>query len=279
MLPAIGYALLEHNPCSLDDAAINAAEVAIDGHGRPLKSNKELRNAGLDVISLHRTCGKRPGHAEPVTALRSLADQSGAASISDSISSLNSAAACNGAAPVYSLDRVDSVARDVEVIQRELGPLRFYLQNIACQARPVGDLSEADFLGKILQKTGCGWLLDIASIYANGRNFGYDPYDVIAEVLPVAMHVQLRLSCGYFDAHTRMFIASRKHPVPEELWSLYRHALVLGGHKTDAVFIELRQAGKDSLNDVRHARFVAERVHGRQRMLRHREASLRSYQT
>ena len=42
---------------------------------------------------------------------------------------------------------------------------------------PDDELTEADFLTEILDRTGAGLLLDVANVYANARNRGEDPLD------------------------------------------------------------------------------------------------------
>jgi len=67
-------------------------------------------------------------------------------------------------------------------------------------------------------------------------------------------------------------VTTAEGAVPDEIWSLLRHALVLGCHKTRAVVIagrELRGGEALRKSDLRHARFIVDRVQGRLRMLRH----------
>ena len=110
-------------------------------------------------------------------------------------------------------------------------------------------------------RTGCGWLLDVTNVYANGRNFGYDPYEFIANVLPIAERVQMHLAGGYWDSRSEFYIDSHSHPIPDEVWNLYRHALSLSRGKVDAVFIERDQEFPDEAGwraEVRLARSIAE---------------------
>jgi uncharacterized protein (UPF0276 family) len=196
--------------------------------------------------------------------LKAIADQNGAHSIAGRLA-FDTDASLDAVSAIRSPRFVDTVCRTVDSLQRIFGSTRFYLENCA------GLNLTADVLSRILEKTGCGWMLDVTSVYADAKNLGYDAYDFIAEVLPAVTRVQMHLSGGDFDNRVGQYRDSHSHAVPEEVWSLYRHALVLGGHKTQAVFIERDRDFPSSdgwRNEVRHARFLAERVHCRQRMMR-----------
>jgi uncharacterized protein (UPF0276 family) len=129
-------------------------------------------------------------------------------------------------------------------------------------------MSEAEFLSRVLTRTGCGWLLDVTNVYANAVNHGYDPYAFIREVMPAAHRVQMHLAGGYFDEKAQRYFDSHSFPVHQEVWDLYRFALQEGRGKVEAVFIE-RDADFPTesgwRDEVREARAIAEEVAGRAR--------------
>ena len=47
---------------------------------------------------------------------------------------------------------------------------------------PDDEMSEADFLPDILDRTGAALLLDIANVYANARNRGTDPLELLDDL-------------------------------------------------------------------------------------------------
>ena len=124
-------------------------------------------------------------------------------------------------------------------------------------------MDEAEFLIKVLEKTGCGWLLDVTNVYANSRNFGYDARRFISQVMPSAPRVEMHLAGGLLDDTSGMYIDSHSRPIPEDVWDLYRFALEQGRGKVEAVFIERdndfpAEAGWRA--EVRQARRIAEQV-------------------
>jgi hypothetical protein len=285
MLPAIGYAIRVQNRPLPADPAVNAAEITCDGADAPLQIGKYLRDHQFDVVSVRtrklNVASPAPPRREDLDALRVVAQENNAQSVSDQLGCTRDGAdgvepSCC-CPPPCTQPALDVVCRNIDAVQKFFGRTRFYIENIARLVQYAGAMTEAEFLCQVLQNTGCGWRLNVTNVYANGRNFGFDAYDFIAEVMPVASHVQLLLTGGYFDRRAKLYLDNPAQPVPDEIWSLYRHALVLGGHKTSAVFLA-REHDVPQVDgrrqEVRHARFLAERVAARQRMLRSRPAAV-----
>jgi uncharacterized protein (UPF0276 family) len=114
----------------------------------------------------------------------------------------------------------------------------FYIENIAYLFKFKGELTEEQFLSGVLKATGCGWLLDVTNVYANGLNHGYDPYEFIRRVMPSASRVQMHLAGGFYDEQAGFYVDSHSEPISDDIWNLFRFALQQGTGKVDAVFIE-----------------------------------------
>ena len=267
MPPAIGYALREQNRYILDDPAIDAVEITFERADEPLRVARYLDDLQFDYVSLHAlklSVGTPdPPRRDYLDALRAIASENGAASISDHLGFTR-----NGTdgiemghfAPLPLTEQaLDAAARNIDWIQSEIAPLHFYIENIAYLFRLEGTISEADFLSRLLRRTGCGWLLDVTNVYTNATNFDFDPYDFIATVLPSAERVQIHLAGGYFDEKVNMYIDSHSHPLPPAVWDLYRFASEQGASKIDAVFIERDQNYPDEQgwrDEVRRVRDI-----------------------
>jgi uncharacterized protein (UPF0276 family) len=228
MLPAIGYAIREQSRPILNDPDATAVEICLERTTDRLHVDKHIRRSEFDLVSVHAhrlsVAGPEPTPRDALEALKAIAEEHAATSISDHLGFLYGE---ESIPPAYTQATLDAACRNIDAIHKFFGRTRFYVENISSRVRPEGTLTESDFLGQVLQKTGCGWLLDVTNVYANARNFGFDPYDFIAEVMPCAMHVQMHLAGGYFDERSQQFVDSHSLPVPDEIWSLYRHALVL----------------------------------------------------
>lgn len=249
MTPAVGYALREQNRYILDDPAINAVEITFERADDPLRVERYLDDAEFDHVSIH-ALKLSPGSPDPpnpryLEALGAIAEENGAVSISDHLGFTrdgDQGVEMGHFAPLpCTTAALDVACRNLEMIQRHFAPIDFYIENIACLFRLAGEMSEAKFLGRLLSRTGCGWLLDITNVYANSVNFNFDPYVFIAQVVPHAERMQIHLAGGFFDESLQKYIDSHSHPLPDEVWRLYQFTLERCVGKVTAVFVERDQ--------------------------------------
>jgi uncharacterized protein (UPF0276 family) len=102
---------------------------------------------------------------------------------------------------------LDAIVANVARTRAEL-PVPLALEPIAALFDwPDAQLSEADFLTEILDRTGALLLLDIANVYANARNRAADPLDLL-DRLPLDRIAYVHIAGGaehdglYHDTHT-----------------------------------------------------------------------------
>jgi uncharacterized protein (UPF0276 family) len=241
MLPAIGYALREQNRRILDEPALNGVEITFEKADDPLRVERYIGNKDFDYVSVHAlklsVASPEPPRQAYLDALAAIAEENGAAAVSDHLG--------------FTRDRPSGV---------DMGHFA-YLFGFQ------GTMSEAEFLTRVLERTGCGWLLDVTNVYANAQNHGYDGYEFIRELMPVAPSVQMHLAGGFFHPTAQKYIDSHSYPVPDDVWDLYRYALEQGRGKVEAVFIERDQNFPDEAGwrgEVRRARQIAEQVGAQQ---------------
>ena len=269
--PAIGYAIREQNRPILDDPAINAAEITFERADDPLRVDRYLQDHDFDLVSVHALklspASPEPPNRRYLEALRAIAIENGAESVSDHLGftrdSDGGVEMGHFAPPPWTPAALSATCRNIDQIQNFMGETRFYVETIAYLFRFEGSMSETQFLSKLLDTTGCGWLLDVTNVYANARNFGFDAYEFIAEVMPHASRVQMHLAGGFFDERSGMYIDSHSAPIPDDVFDLYSFALGQGIGKVDAVFIERDQEFPDEngwRSEVRRAREIAERL-------------------
>ncbi len=269
MIPAIGYAIREQNRPILDDPAINAAEITFERADDPLRLNRYIEPFDFDVVSIHAlklsvASPDAPGW-QYLDALKAIAEENGATSISDHLGFTrdghDGVEMGHFAPPPYTAPALDATCRNIDVIHKHFGDTRFYLENIAYLFQFKSTMSEAEFLAQVLRKTGCGWLLDVTNVYANARNFGFDAYEFIADVMPAAGSVQMHLAGGFYDEQSEMYIDSHSHPIPDPVWDLYRFSLEQAGDKVEVVFLERDQNFPDEQgwrSEIRQVRQIAE---------------------
>jgi uncharacterized protein (UPF0276 family) len=271
MLPAIGYGIRRENRPFLNDPSINATEITLEHADDPLRVDNFLGRLAFEYVSVHAlelsVASPQPPPRIYLDTLKAIAEENGARAVSDHLGFTRDAPNGVGmghfAPPAYTLDALDATCRNIDLIQREFGDLPFYLENIAYLFRFRGTMSEAEFLTRVLEKTGCGWLLDVTNVHANATNHGFDAYEFISTVMPSARRVQMHLAGGFLDEESGVYIDSHSEPVPDAVWDLYRHALTAGRGKVDAVFIERDDNYPDEAGwrgEARQTRRIAEEV-------------------
>jgi uncharacterized protein (UPF0276 family) len=117
-----------------------------------------------------------------------------------------------------SWDAVHTIVDNVRQATADL-PVPIALEPIAALLDwPDNELTEAQFLTEILDRTGAGLLLDIANVYANACNRGEDPLALL-DALPLERIAYVHVAGGsdqgdglYHDTHT--------DPVPAEVLDL-----------------------------------------------------------
>lgn len=106
---------------------------------------------------------------------------------------------------------------NVRAAQSALGvPLA--LENIAALLEwPNPELTEAQFLGELTERTGCLLLVDVANLYANARNLGDEPVELLDQ-LPLDRLAYVHVAGGV--EHEGVYHDTHAHPVPAEVLTL-----------------------------------------------------------
>jgi uncharacterized protein (UPF0276 family) len=146
-----------------------------------------------------------------------------------------------------------AIATKAKEVQERVGaPL--LLENITYYVDLAGELAEAEFLGEVVERAGCGILLDVTNLSINARNHGFDPIAWL-EAIPRERVVQLHLA----GRHEGKDIVLDTHgaAVAEEVWALLAEVVRRCPH-LKAVLIERDQNYPaefgELLDEVRRAR-------------------------
>ena len=124
----------------------------------------------------------------------------------------------------YTRAMLAQVAANVTEVQDAIGrPL--LLENLSSYLQfPGNEMSEAEFLAELVQRTGCGILLDVNNLYVNHINLGLD-VDAFLDALPAAAIGEIHLA-GHserrFDDGSRLLVDTHSRPVAPAVWQLYR---------------------------------------------------------
>ncbi len=122
------------------------------------------------------------------------------------------------AALPHTFAAIDAVARNVDML-RERVKVPLLLENVTTVvAVPGAQMDEAEFLSRVLERTGCGWLCDVANLYANAVNHGLD-IDAGFERWPWDRVVQVHYAGGRW--RDGALIDSHDRATAGEVWALF----------------------------------------------------------
>jgi len=127
----------------------------------------------------------------------------------------------------YTAHTLQRVCDHVDQVQAHL-KRRMLLENPATYVEfSASTLSETDFIGEVLRRTGCGLLLDVNNVFVSCTNHHRDPYAYI-DALPPALVGEIHLA-GFAQeqdaAGDLLLIDSHGAPIAQAVWRLYHHTL------------------------------------------------------
>jgi uncharacterized protein (UPF0276 family) len=118
------------------------------------------------------------------------------------------------------------VAERVLRVQDRLGR-QILVENVSSYVSfTQSSLTEWQFLTALAERTDCGLLLDVNNVFVSAHNHGFDARAFI-DAIPVGRVGQFHLA-----GHSRLrelLLDTHDHPVCEEVWDLYRHAVARFG--------------------------------------------------
>ncbi len=131
----------------------------------------------------------------------------------------------------YTEEALSIVVRNVSQVQDALG-CQLLVENPSTYLQFANNaLSEAQFLGELCRRTGCGALLDINNIYVSASNHNQSvmsQLDEFLRCLPRAAIGEIHLA-GHALVHTddgrQLRIDDHGSAIIPEVWALYEHAV------------------------------------------------------
>ena len=160
----------------------------------------------------------------------------------------------------HTREALDVLSRNVAEVRRHLD-VPLILENISyLVTMPGAEMSEAEFLAELVERTDCGLLLDVMNLHANASNHGYDPRWFL-DRLPLERVVQLHFVGGHWSGD--VLIDSHSEPTPPEVWELLDE--VLRGAPVKGIILERDEnipPFRELVRELDHARAIGRR-HGR----------------
>lgn len=121
---------------------------------------------------------------------------------------------------VYDEASLQRVCDHVDQLQSRFGR-RILLENPATYVEFIASsMAEGEFLGAVVQRTGCGLLLDVNNVAVSAHNLGFDADAYLAD-FPVAAVGEVHLAGYTPDGATDLLIDGHNAPIANDVWALY----------------------------------------------------------
>jgi uncharacterized protein (UPF0276 family) len=99
----------------------------------------------------------------------------------------------------------------------------FLIENVSSYVSyRVDEMTEWEFIGELVARSGCELLLDVNNVYVSSVNHGFDPRAFIDAIPAVAVR-QIHLA-GHED-HGNYIIDTHDHPICDAVWDLYAYTV------------------------------------------------------
>jgi len=122
----------------------------------------------------------------------------------------------------YTKEAVEVLCRNIAEVRRFID-VPLILENITYMVKlPGAEMTEAQFLTEVVERSDCGLLLDITNLHTNAVNYKYDLYEFLQD-LPWERIVQLHFVGGHW--HDGVLIDSHSQSTPTEVWQLMKEVV------------------------------------------------------
>ncbi|MCB0393859.1 MAG: DUF692 domain-containing protein [Bdellovibrionales bacterium] len=125
----------------------------------------------------------------------------------------------------YTIESIEHVVSRIQFVQDYLGR-QMSFENVSTYVRfSESEMTEWEFISEIVERSGCGLMLDLNNIFVNAFNHKFDPIDFI-KGLPLKEVKQMHLA-GFSD-EVKFYFDTHSKPVHSEVWRLFKNALEFG---------------------------------------------------
>jgi uncharacterized protein len=211
------------------------AENYMGAGGPPHRSLERIRRE--HPLSLHGVCmsigGPQPLDQAHLRRFRALVQRYEPELVSEHLAwSTHQSIFFNDLLPLpYTKATLDLVCSHIDRMQEAIGR-RILLENPSTYvAFSSSTLGETDFLRAVVQRTGCGLLLDINNVFVSATNHGNSALDYLAS-FPLDSVGEIHLA-GHTeqtdDEGDLLLIDSHDGPVADAVWKLYATIILRSG--------------------------------------------------
>ncbi|WP_417253587.1 DUF692 domain-containing protein [Celeribacter sp.] len=237
----VGYKSKHFSNILQEDHPVEWVEIHAENYmgagGRPLAQLRTLSDRF--PISVHGVGlsigGEGRLDAEHLARLKHLTDALDPASFSEHLAwSTHDASYFNDLLPLpYTEDTLTRVCDHIDEVQDTLGRQMLLENPSSYLAFAESTMGEVAFLRQVVQRTGCGLLLDVNNVFVSANNLRLDPHEYI-DSFPHEAVGEIHLG-GHDEDHDEdgapLLIDSHGREVADPVWHLYTYTLATGGPK------------------------------------------------
>jgi uncharacterized protein (UPF0276 family) len=136
-------------------------------------------------------------------------------------------------------EALEVIARNIEITQSVLGR-QILIENPSLYLKLEGhEWPESLFLGELVERTGCGLLIDVNNVFVSATNLGFNPLSYL-DALPSKGIGEIHLAGHSADPllGRTLLIDSHDAPISDEVWQLYDWLLARCGAERPPTLIE-----------------------------------------
>ncbi|MGR9356211.1 MNIO family bufferin maturase [Rhizobium leguminosarum] len=195
---------------------------------RYLSAIRERYPLSLHGVGLSIGAG-RPLDKDHLARLKQLIDRYSPALFSEHLAwSSHDAGFLNDLLPLpYTNETLSRVVEHVDQVQDTLGRLMLLENPSTYLAFVESTWSETDFIAEIVQRTGCGLLLDVNNVHVACTNQDWNPIAYL-DAYPLSHVQEIHLAGFAPDADEEgrpLLIDAHDRPVEEIVWGLFPHTI------------------------------------------------------
>lgn len=136
-------------------------------------------------------------------------------------------------------EALDVIARNIDIAQSALGR-QILIENPSLYMKLEGhEWPESLFLAELVERTGCGLLIDVNNVFVSATNLGFNPISYL-DALPRGVISEIHLAGHSTDPllGDSLLIDSHDTSVSDEVWRLYDSLLARCGIDRPPTLIE-----------------------------------------
>jgi uncharacterized protein (UPF0276 family) len=123
----------------------------------------------------------------------------------------------------FTRESLAAVCRNLRQLAGVIPGRQFLLENITYYFPvPGSDMTEAEFITRVLEDTDTGLLLDVNNVWVNSVNLGFDPQEFL-DSIPLERTVQIHLAGGRYVKD--MLVDTHSAAVNETVWEMLGYVL------------------------------------------------------